>query len=96
MKLNDLLDMLRTEFALDMPATLETLNLWQACPDEVPATLPDMLSFLDRSVEVVQIVGMKGFAGFLLDFMKYFLHPTFFQRSGNQIIIAHRNSTRKN
>ena len=65
MKLNDLLDMLRAEFALDMPATLETLTLWQACPDEVPATLPDMLSFLDRSAEVVQIVGMKGLAGFL-------------------------------
>ena len=65
MKLYDLLDMLRVELALDMPLTLETLNQWQARPDEVPETLPDMLSFLDRSVEVVQIVGMKGFAGFL-------------------------------
>ena len=65
MKLNDLLDMLRAEFALDMPATLETLTVWQASPDQAPATLPAMLSFLDRSAEVVQIVGMHGLAGFL-------------------------------
>ena len=65
MKLNDLLDMLRAEFALDVPATLDTLTQWQASPDVVPAALPDMLSFLDRSAEVVQIVGMQGLAGFL-------------------------------
>ena len=65
MKLNDLLDMLRAEFALDVPATLETLAEWQVSLDAVPATLPDMLSFLDRSAEVVQIVGMQGLAGFL-------------------------------
>ena len=65
MKLNDLLDMLRAEFALDMPATLETLAQWQATPDAVPDGLPNMLSFLDRSADVVQIVGMQGLAGFL-------------------------------
>ena len=64
-KLNDLLDMLRAEFALDVPATLDTLAQWQASPDTAPATLPDMLSFLDRSAEVVQIVGLQGLAGFL-------------------------------
>ena len=64
-KLNDLLDMLRAEFALDVSATHSTLNQWQASPDSLPATLPDMLSFLDRSAEVVQIVGMQGLAGFL-------------------------------
>ncbi|MGB4115908.1 MAG: response regulator [Polaromonas sp.] len=65
MKLNDLLDMLRAEFALDVPATLDTLAQWQASPDTAPAALPDMLSFLDRSAEVVQIVGLQGLAGFL-------------------------------
>ena len=65
MKLNDLLDMLRAEFALDVPATLDTLAQWQTNPDAPPANLPDMLSFLDRSAEVVQIVGMQGLAGFL-------------------------------
>jgi chemotaxis protein histidine kinase CheA/ActR/RegA family two-component response regulator len=64
-KLNDLLDMLRAEFALDVPATLDTLAQWQASPDTAPAALPDMLSFLDRSAEVVQIVGLQGLAGFL-------------------------------
>ncbi len=65
MKLIDLLDMLRAEFGLDVPATLDTLTAWQRNPDAVPASLPDMLSFLDRSAEVVQIVGMQGLAGFL-------------------------------
>ena len=65
MKLNDLLDMLRAEFALDVPPSLNTLANWQASPDVPPATLPDMLSFLDRSAEVVQIVGMQGLARFL-------------------------------
>ena len=64
MKLDDLLDMLRAEFALDIPATLDTLAQWQAKPEAVPDGLPDMLSFLDRSAEVVQIVGMQGLAGF--------------------------------
>ncbi len=65
MKLDDLLDMLRAEFALDVPGTLDTLAEWRASPDVAPQTLPDMLSFLDRSAEVVQIVGMQGLAGFL-------------------------------
>lgn len=65
MKLDDLLDMLRAEFALDVPATLDTMVQWQAAPDVVPAGVADMLSFLDRSAEVVQIVGMQGLAGFL-------------------------------
>ena len=65
MKLNDLLDMLRAEFALDVPGTLDTLAERQASPEAVPPSLPDMLSFLERSADVVQIVGMQGLAGFL-------------------------------
>lgn len=65
MKIDDLLDMLRAEFALDVPATLDTLAEWQTEPATVPQTLPDMLSFLARSSEVVQIVGLQGLAGFL-------------------------------
>ena len=65
MKLNDLLDMLRAEFALDTPAAQDTLNAWVAEPGMVPSQLPDMLSFLDRSAEVVQVVGMQGFSAFL-------------------------------
>jgi chemotaxis protein histidine kinase CheA/ActR/RegA family two-component response regulator len=63
--LDDLLDMLRGEFALDVPQTQETLTEWQAAPHAVPANLPDMLSLLDRSSEVVQVVGLQGLAAFL-------------------------------
>ena len=65
MKLDDLLDMLRAEFALDLPATSNTLAEWSADPSVCPADLPDMLSFIDRSAQVVQVVGMQGFSAFL-------------------------------
>ena len=65
MKLDDLLDMLRAEFALDVEGTQNTLTAWLADPGVPPPSLPDMLSFLDRSAEVVQIVGMQGFSAFL-------------------------------
>ena len=57
--------MLRAEFALDVLGAQATLNAWLAKPDTVPSDLPDMLSFLDRSAEVVQVVGMQGFSAFL-------------------------------
>ena len=57
--------MLRAEFALDLPSTQDTLTAWLLDHDAAPSGLPDMLSFLDRSAEVVQIVGMQGFAAFL-------------------------------
>ena len=64
-KLDDLLDMLRAEFALDLPAAQGTLTAWLTEPGVPPSGLQDMLSFLDRSAEVVQIVGMQGFSAFL-------------------------------
>ena len=63
--LDDLLDMLRAEFALDVPRAQQTLALWQANPHTPPEDLSEMLSLLDRSAEVVQVVGMQGLAGFL-------------------------------
>ena len=63
--LDDLLDMLRAEFALDVPRVQETLVQWQATPRHPPADLPEMLSLLDRSADVVQVVGMQGLASFL-------------------------------
>ncbi len=65
MMLDDLLDMLRAEFALDMPRAQQTLAQWQANPHTPPEDLSEMLSLLDRSAEVVQVVGMLGLAGFL-------------------------------
>ena len=63
--LDDLLDMLRAEFALDVPRAQATLAQWQAAPQTPPEDLPEMLSLLDRSADVVQVVGMLGLAGFL-------------------------------
>ena len=63
--LDDLLDMLRAEFALDVPRAQQTLVQWQATPQTPPDDLPEMLSLLDRSAEVVQVVGMHGLANFL-------------------------------
>ena len=71
MKLDDLLDMLRAEFALDLQGTQDTLAAWLASPEVSPSGLPDMLSFLDRSSEVVQIVGMQGFSAFLLQIRSF-------------------------
>ncbi len=65
MTLDDLLEMLRGEFALDVPQTQETLAEWRAAPHRTPANLPDMLDLLDRSAEVVQVVGLQGLAAFL-------------------------------
>ena len=65
MVLADLLDMLRGEFALDVARAKETLAQWQAAPHTPPNDLPEMLSLLDRSADVVQVVGMQGLAGFL-------------------------------
>jgi chemotaxis protein histidine kinase CheA/ActR/RegA family two-component response regulator len=63
--IEDLMDMLRGEFALDVPQAQNTLNAWRAAPDAVPEDLPEMLSLLDRSAEVVQVVGLHGLARFL-------------------------------
>ena len=65
MTLDDLLEMLRAEFALDVPQTHATLAEWQKEPYAVPAGLPEMLSLLDRSAGVVEVVGMQGLAVFL-------------------------------
>ena len=65
MTLDDLLEMLRGEFALDVPQAHATLAEWQKEPYAVPAGLPEMLSLLDRSAGVVEVVGMQGLAVFL-------------------------------
>lgn len=65
MKLDDLLDMLRAEFALDEPATAELLARWNENPLEPAFGIPEMLLFIERLAEVVQIVGMQGLGEFL-------------------------------
>ncbi len=65
MKIGDLLDTLREEFALDEAATTLTLAAWQAQPLQPPESLDDMLGFIERSAEAVQIAGLHGLAEFL-------------------------------
>ena len=57
--------MLSAEFALDLPSTRDTLTAWAANSNANPAGLPDMLSFLTRAADVVQMVSLHGLAGFL-------------------------------
>ena len=64
MTLDDLLDMLRGEFELDVANTRLTLADWQSAPNVVPEGLLDMLSFLERSAAVVPVVGLDGLAEF--------------------------------
>ena len=65
MTLDDLLDMLRGEFALDVAQTQATLAEWLAAPQTTPEALPEMLTLLDRFAEVVEVVGMLGLSEFL-------------------------------
>ena len=65
MTLDDLLDMLRGEFALDVAQTQATLADWLAAPQTTPQALPEMLTLLDRFAQVVEVVGMLGLSEFL-------------------------------
>jgi chemotaxis protein histidine kinase CheA/ActR/RegA family two-component response regulator len=65
MNLQDLLSLLREEFALDVPATREALARAAAAPERAAHELQDMLGFLERSMEVSSLVGLTGFGGYL-------------------------------
>jgi chemotaxis protein histidine kinase CheA/ActR/RegA family two-component response regulator len=65
MNLQDLLSLLREEFALDVPVTREALARAAAAPERAAHELQDMLGFLERSMEVSTLVGLTGFGGYL-------------------------------
>jgi chemotaxis protein histidine kinase CheA/ActR/RegA family two-component response regulator len=65
MNLQDLLGLLREEFALDVPATREALARAAAAPETAAAELGDMLGFIERSMQVSGLVGLHGFGGYL-------------------------------
>ncbi len=65
MNLQDLLGLLREEFALDVPATREALARAAAAPESAAHELTDMLGFIDRSAQASALVGMLGFGGYL-------------------------------
>ena len=61
-----MMELLRDEFAQELPATRDTLVQWRATPAKPPEGLADMLSLLERFTQAVQTVGMEGLASYLL------------------------------
>ena len=63
--INDLMALLRDEFAQELPATRETLALWKSTPLLPSDGVKDMLSLLERFAQAVQTVGMDGLTAYL-------------------------------
>ena len=63
--INAMMELLRDEFAQELPATRETLALWQSTPLMPSDGVKDMLSLLERFAQAVQTVGMDGLAAYL-------------------------------
>jgi chemotaxis protein histidine kinase CheA/ActR/RegA family two-component response regulator len=64
-QLNDLLQLLREEFALDVPRAHEALALWQAEPSEAANCAATLTDFLDRSMQASAVLDMQGFVAYL-------------------------------
>jgi chemotaxis protein histidine kinase CheA/ActR/RegA family two-component response regulator len=65
MTLDDLLNLLREEFALDVPATQQALSNAAHNPHAVPEHLEPMLGFIERSIMASALVGLHGWGGYL-------------------------------
>ena len=61
-----MIDLLRAEFAQDVPTAKETLAQWEMTPATPPPGVVDMISLLARFAQAVQTVGMHGLAGYLM------------------------------
>ncbi|MBC7547584.1 MAG: response regulator [Polaromonas sp.] len=64
MQIDDLLLLLREEFALDVPAARAAAAQWRAHP-EGAAPAAQLLDFLSRSMQASEVMGLQGFAGYL-------------------------------
>jgi chemosensory pili system protein ChpA (sensor histidine kinase/response regulator) len=64
--MNDMMALLRDEFAQELPATQETLALWRATPRKPPESVEDMLSLFERFSQAVDTVGLQGLSAYLL------------------------------
>jgi chemotaxis protein histidine kinase CheA/ActR/RegA family two-component response regulator len=64
--INAMMELLRDEFAQELPATRDTLAQWHSTPSKPPESVADMLSLLERFTQAVQTVGMEGLASYLL------------------------------
>jgi chemotaxis protein histidine kinase CheA/ActR/RegA family two-component response regulator len=65
MTLDDLLNLLREEFALDVPVTQKALNDAAHNPDAAPEHIEPMLGFIERSIMASALVGLHGWGGYL-------------------------------
>jgi chemotaxis protein histidine kinase CheA/ActR/RegA family two-component response regulator len=72
----DMTALLRDEFAQELPATRDTLALWQTAPAHPPAGVVDMLSLLGRFTQAVETVGFEGLAAYLQVIQKFTQHLT--------------------
>ncbi len=63
--INAMMELLRDEFAQELPATRETLAQWQSTPLLPSDGVKDMLSLLERFAQAVQTVGLDGLAAYL-------------------------------
>ncbi len=71
MTLDDLLSLLREEFALDVPATHQALADAVHAPATAPGNLEPMLGFIERSIAASALVGLHGWGGYLQQIAEY-------------------------
>jgi chemotaxis protein histidine kinase CheA/ActR/RegA family two-component response regulator len=65
MTLDDLLSLLREEFALDVAATQQALDNAARQPSGAPEHIEPMLGFIERSIMASALVGLHGWGGYL-------------------------------
>ena len=63
--INDMIEVLRSEFAQDVPATEQTLIEWQQSPLEPPPGVTDLLSLQERFIVAAESIGLPGLSFFL-------------------------------
>ena len=63
--INDMIEVLRSEFAQDVPTTEQTLIEWQQSPLEPPPGVTDMLSLQERFILAAESIGLPGLSAFL-------------------------------
>ncbi len=61
-----MIDLLRAEFAQDVPTAKEALAMWDLTPADPPPGVLDMVSLIARFTQAVESVGLQGFAGYLV------------------------------
>ncbi len=65
MTIDDLMGLLREEFALDVPATQQALSQAAAQPATAAQHIEPMLGFIDRSIQASALVNLHGWGGYL-------------------------------